>query len=181
VYHPTRAAVLATLRKQPDDFGTADGHNIRVPARVNEQAGWCRQARPTFAAGVLVSVGAGAMEANLERHPGSLLLRISGDVRLWTDESAERELLTLFPDDIKIPERRLILSAGGITHIDTRGIAALVRIVMVCAKRNACMRTVLPRNNAAGEAIRRTRIFAAWPEFRSEEDALKELARGAAI
>lgn len=118
------------------------------------------------------------MEATLQRYSRCAVLRITGDLRLWDHGDTEQKLLKLVPADMVFPGNRLILSLGGLTNIDSLGIAALVKVLIACVKKQVGLCTVLP-GGSAGHAIRSTRIFAAWPEFDSEDTALNQLVYGA--
>lgn len=119
------------------------------------------------------------MQATLEPLSRCAILRVSGDLRLWDHEDTEQRLLTLIPTDMSFPGNRLILSLGGLTNIDSLGITALVKILIACVKNQVGLCTVLPRGTA-GQSIRSTRIFAAWPEFNNEDAALNQFAHHAA-
>jgi anti-anti-sigma factor len=119
------------------------------------------------------------MEAHLQHHAGCAILRISGDLRLWDHNDAAKELLKQLPADMALPGNRLVLDLAGVDHIDSLGITALVKVLIACVKSNVGICTVMP-GGTAGQSIRSTRIFAAWPEFASEEDALNQFAQQAA-
>lgn len=109
--------------------------------------------------------------ASIERQPACLLLRIAGDFRLWNHPEREEELLKLLPQDVEVPGGHIVLSLQGITHIDSRGIGALVRVPIACTKRNLRLSVVLP-SGLPGIAVTRTRIFSLWPQFENEVAAL---------
>lgn len=113
------------------------------------------------------------MQVILQPHPHCAVLRVSGDLRVWNHERDEQELLTLLPADMKLPGNRLVLSLADVTHIDSLGITVLVKVVILCTRNHVDICTVLPRGTA-GAAIRSTRIFAAWPDFESEQVALTQ-------
>ena len=119
------------------------------------------------------------MQASLQRHSHCAVLRVSGDLRLWNHEPEEQEVLKLLPADMVLPGKRLVLGLAGLTHIDSLGITALVKIVILCTKNQVGVCTVLP-GGAPGQALRATRIFESWPEFKSEDAALTQFAEHAA-
>jgi anti-anti-sigma regulatory factor len=116
------------------------------------------------------------METNLKLENGYAVLRVSGDLRLWDRRGAEQELLKLLPDDAALPGNRLLLNLADLTHIDSLGISALVRVVIACVKKSVGVGTILP-GGTAGHSIRSTRIFAAWPEFDSEAAAVNQFGQ----
>jgi anti-anti-sigma regulatory factor len=119
------------------------------------------------------------MQATLQSQKHCSVLRVSGDLRLWDHECDQRELLNLLPADMVFPGKRLVLGLADLTHIDSLGITALVKIVILCTKNHVGICTVLP-GGTAGQAIRSTRIFAAWPEFESQDAAISKFAQHAA-
>jgi anti-anti-sigma regulatory factor len=119
------------------------------------------------------------VEASLHKHASCAVLRVSGNARLWDRQGAEQELVKLLSAEGTLPGNRLVLNLAGLTHIDSLGITALVKVVVACVKLNVGICTVLP-GGTAGQSIRLTRIFAAWPEFASEEVALEQFAQHAA-
>ena len=119
------------------------------------------------------------MDATLQNLAGCSVLRVSGDMRVWKNEKDEQELFKLLPADMSFPGSRLILSLSGLTNIDSLGITLLVKIVILCSRKNVAICTVLP-GRTAGQSIRSTRIFAAWPEFKNEEEAMNQFTQGAA-
>jgi anti-anti-sigma regulatory factor len=118
------------------------------------------------------------METSLHNRARCSVLRVYGDARLW-DRKDDRELLERLPADMALPCHRLLLDLSGVTHIDSLGIGALVKVVIACVKNNVGIATVLP-GGTAGQSIRSTQIFAAWAEFVSEDAALKQFAQDAA-
>lgn len=88
-------------------------------------------------------------------------------------------MLNLLPADMALPGNRLVLGLTGVTNIDSLGISALVRVLIACVKNNVGLGTVLP-GGVAGQSIRSTRIFEAWPEFPSEDAALNPPSQHAA-
>lgn len=119
------------------------------------------------------------MEAALHKHDRCAVLRVSGDLRLWDHVAVEQELLKQIPADKPLPGNRLVLNLAGLTHIDSLGITVLVKLVISCVKREIGIGAILPAGTA-GQSIRSTRIFAAWPNFESEEAALNQFAESAA-
>ena len=119
------------------------------------------------------------MEATLHNLANCSVLRVSGDMRVWKNEKDEQDLFKLFPAEMSFPGNRLVLSLAGLTNIDSLGITLLVKIVILCTRKNVAICTVLP-GRTAGQSIRSTRIFAAWPEFKTEDAAVNQVAEGAA-
>ncbi len=111
------------------------------------------------------------MEVQVERQPAFLLLRVKGDMRFWGHQEREDNLRDSLRSGLENPTGQLVLSLAGVTHIDTTGIAALVRVIHECAKHHVSLKVVMPPG-LPGEALRRVRIFDAWPTFREEAAAL---------
>ncbi len=115
------------------------------------------------------------MKAELDKHPGFLVLRLKGNMRLWGNAEIEEDLLKTFRSGLDASPSQLVLSLAGLTNLDTLGIAALVRILIECTKRKLDLKVVMPPG-AAGEALKCVRVFEPWPEFK-EEAAAVEAAR----
>ncbi len=111
------------------------------------------------------------MNVELESHPGFLLLRVAGDLRLWGKQGQESPLGTLHSQLEDAPER-LVLNLTGVTNVDSLGIGAIVRMLIPCYKRHMDLKVVLPAG-LAGEALRRVHVFDAWPEFPQEAEAIQ--------
>ena len=111
------------------------------------------------------------MEINSEHFPDSLVLRLSGDLRLWGHAEEAGRLATVLSSTDTLPEH-VILNMSGVHHIDTTGIGSLVRVLIACTKRHVELRVVLP-NGLAGEALKRVRVFASCPTFETEAAAIE--------
>ncbi len=111
------------------------------------------------------------MRTELEGQAGVTILRIKGDLRLWNQPEAEERLAAAFRSGLESSPEQFVLNLSELTHIDTRGIALLVKALVKCYRRHMGLKVVLPTGVAA-EAIRRTRIFDAWPKVRDEAEAL---------
>ncbi len=79
--------------------------------------------------------------------------------------------VNLLRSSLETPRNEVILSLQGLTHVDTMGISALVRVPIECAKRSIGLKVVLP-SGVAGLALESIRIFHAWPNFSDEASAL---------
>jgi anti-anti-sigma regulatory factor len=112
------------------------------------------------------------MEVELERHPRFLLLRISGDLRLWSHPHTEERLLGLLYAALEEKTERVLLSLRGLTLIDSLGIAALVRVPISCLRRSLDVKVVMPAG-APGEALKQLGIFWAWPVYEDEAAAVR--------
>ena|SRR5437016_5761651 len=111
------------------------------------------------------------MEVQFEHPPDSLVMRVSGDLRLWGRPGEQDRPLSLLRAEPPLP-RQVILNMSKITRLDTSGIGGLVRILIECSKRGSELRVVLP-GGIPGEALRRLRVFEACPHFESEAAALE--------
>lgn len=113
------------------------------------------------------------MEAHLERRPGFVLMRLSGDLRLWNHPEAEdtlrNALRSAFEED---PQPQLVLNLRDVSHVDSRGIGTLVRIPLECGRRRVNLRVVLPAG-MIGQALQTVRIFEGWEKFADEAAAIQ--------
>ena len=112
------------------------------------------------------------MEEELERRGECLILRVKGDMRLWGNPEQADRLLEKLHSELDDPPVQLVLSLGGVTHVDTRGIMALAPVLEECSKRKIGLKVVMP-SGAAAEPLRYVRIFAPWPSFPNETAALQ--------
>ena len=115
------------------------------------------------------------MEAELERRGECLVLRVRGDMRLWSRPEQAESLLEKFRSGLGNPPAQLVLSLGDVEHvehIDTRGIMALVPVLVECSRRKIELKMVMP-SGVAAEPMRYVRIFAPWPSFPNETAALQ--------
>ena len=112
------------------------------------------------------------MEVELERRGECLVLRVKGDMRLWSRPEQAESLLEKFRSGLGNPPAQLVLSLGDVEHIDTRGIMALVPVLVGCSRRKIELKMVMPFGVAA-EPMRYVRIFAPWPSFPNEMAALQ--------
>ncbi len=112
------------------------------------------------------------MEAQLERHPGVLVLRVKGDLRLWNRPESKEKLLETFRSGLEDRPAQLVLSLHGLTYVDTQGISALIRVLLDCCEQKIGLKIVMPQG-MAGEALRCIRIFEPWPRFEDEAAALR--------
>jgi len=112
------------------------------------------------------------VEVQLERNQKYLLLRVSGDLRLAGQPQVQETLLMTFLSGLagSVPQH-LVLSLRGLTHLDSSGVRALVRVAAECSNRQIGVRVVLPPG-APGDVLRLTRVFERWPTFDEEAAAL---------
>lgn len=111
------------------------------------------------------------MEVETQNHPDYLVLRMFGDLRLWScgDHGAhvrERLESALADDQLK----RVVLNLKGVTAIDSLGIAALARIPIACLRRSIDIKIVMPLG-VPGNALNQVGIFWAWKVFEDEPAA----------
>ena len=116
------------------------------------------------------------MDITIETSPSSILLRLSGDLRLWSHEDEEQHLVRAIRTIGQQFPEHLVLSLSSVERVDSLGIGSLVRVLLECARRNVELAVILPRG-VAGEAIRRLRVFDGWPSFPDESAALKSITR----
>lgn len=114
------------------------------------------------------------MEVHLQRHSQCLVFRIVGDFRLWNHDDREHELITPLPAALEAPPPGLVLVLQGLTHIDSRSITALARVLTQCVDRGIEFAVVLP-GGVPGDALKRIRVFDSWPQFKDEASALEAI------
>ncbi len=113
------------------------------------------------------------MESQLEQHPGFLLLRVTGDLRLWNRQGTEEKLLDTLRSGLQENDaRQVVLSLVGVKHIDSLGLTAILRVLNECRQRKMQLKVVLPPG-VPGQAMKATRIFEAWSNFEDEAAAVR--------
>lgn len=110
------------------------------------------------------------MKIHVERSQEAVILRVSGDLRLWGKQGEETRLLAVLRGEPLLPSH-VVLNLSGVTHIDSMGIGSLTRILIECAKRNSELR-VVPPGGFPGQVLEHVRVFATWPQFQDEASAL---------
>lgn len=110
------------------------------------------------------------LDVEVERFGTWSVLRLAGDLRLWNRESAEAALLDTFKREVPAEPRRLVLNLASIRHIDTRGIRALVQVLIECGRGGIGLFVVMPVG-VPGQVLRAVRIFDGWPMVDSERAA----------
>ncbi len=109
------------------------------------------------------------MKITLEALAGILILRVSGDMRIWRFEEEQEHLLILLRAQ-EAPVKRAILSLAEVHHMDTAGVGALARLLIECSKREIELRVVLP-GGFPGQMLKRIHLFDKWPAFPDEAAA----------
>ncbi len=117
------------------------------------------------------------METELQRHPGYLVFRVGGDLRLWNHKDREDQLLAQMPENAQIPANHILLDLQDLKYVDSKGITALVRILVRGLRQNCKMSVVLP-GGLPGDALRRIHIFAPCQEFPDRAAALAAIQQG---
>ena len=117
--------------------------------------------------------GSSLLQTELERHAGTFLLRLKGDMRLWGKPDRGGNSVKAFRSVLEDPPGRLVLSLTGVDHLDTLGISSLVKILIDCSKHEIELRLVMA-TGLAGEAVRRVHIFEPSLVFPDEQSALQE-------
>ena len=118
------------------------------------------------------------MEIKFENAPGTLIVRVAGDLRLWGHAPEEARLTGLIRAQENLPPR-VVVNMSGITRLDTAGIASLIRIPIEAARRNAEVRVILPPG-VPGQALHQLHVFEAWPNFADEAAAVRGTAASSA-
>lgn len=112
------------------------------------------------------------VETQLERHAGFVILRVSGDLRLWGRSERGDELVNILRSGMQDHPSRVVLNLRGLTNVDSMGISALVRIPVECGRQKLGLHVVLP-SGIAGHALERVRILDGWPSYNDEAAAIK--------
>ncbi len=115
------------------------------------------------------------MEAQLEHHPGYMVLRVKGDLRLWGHPEQEEEVVKVFRTGLDDPPGHLVLNLAEISFLDTKGILALVPVLVECSRRRIELKVVMP-TGPAGDALRYVRVLDQWPVFDDEQAAVQALS-----
>jgi anti-anti-sigma factor len=111
------------------------------------------------------------MKIEMERRGDCQIIRLADDLRLWTQPELEGKLLAAFDAALEGPPREVVLNLVEVFRIDSRGIAALVRLPIRCAQRDIGLKVVMPLG-VPREVIKRIHIFDPWPAFGEESSAL---------
>lgn len=113
-----------------------------------------------------------AVEVQVENHPGCVLFRLAGDVRLWNHLGEEDAILGGFSELLETAPPQLVLSLRKVHQIDSRGISVLVRIMTELFRKKIPLTVVLPAG-VPGEALRHARVLDVCPRFHEEDEALR--------
>lgn len=113
-----------------------------------------------------------SVELQFEPHPRFVVLRVAGDLRLSNKPNSEDSLLQALQSQAGRDLARLVLNLAGVTQIDAMGIRALVGVLIECMRQGTHLKVVLP-SGLSGEALRRVRVFDAWPKFADEAEAVQ--------
>jgi anti-anti-sigma factor len=111
------------------------------------------------------------MKIALDSVTGVLILRVSGDMRIWGHEEDQERMLKLLRAQ-ETPPKRVILSLSEVHHIDTAGVGALARVLIECSKCEIELKVVLP-GGFPGQMLKRIHIFDAWLAFPDETAAIQ--------
>jgi anti-anti-sigma factor len=102
---------------------------------------------------------------------GTFVLRVSGDMRLWSREEGSERLVDLLRARKSLP-KRMVLNLADVEHLDSLGVGALARVLVECGKQEIDMKVVLP-TGFAGRVLTMVRIFEACAAFPDESAAVR--------
>jgi anti-anti-sigma factor len=109
---------------------------------------------------------------------GPLILRVSGDLRIWGQREAEgQRLVNLVRAQENLP-KEIVLNLADVQQIDSLGVGMLARTLVECAKQQRSLRVVLPAGSA-GKVLKMVHIFDRWPAF-PDENAAVQASKGSA-
>ena len=111
------------------------------------------------------------MKVAIEDVTGVLVLRASGNMRIWGHEEEQERMLNLLRAQ-EPPPKRVVLSLSKVHHMDTSGVGALARVLIESGKSEIELKVVLP-GGFPGEMLRRIHIFDAWSQFPDEAAAIQ--------
>ena len=118
------------------------------------------------------------MNISFDDSRGPLVLRVSGDLRIWGLREAEgQRLVNLFRAQENLP-KEIVLNLADVKQIDSLGVGMLARALVECAKQERSLRVVLPLG-AAGKVLKMVHIFDPWPAFPDETAAVQASLRTA--
>lgn len=116
-----------------------------------------------------------AVEIQLEPYVHFLLLRVSGDLRIWDRPELEKQLQQGFQSVFDSEQKLLILSLRGLSHIDSHAIGMLARFLAGCERRQVAVNIVTPAG-VPEAALRIVRILTGFTKF--DDEAMAMLACG---
>jgi anti-anti-sigma factor len=114
------------------------------------------------------------MDIALRVSSGTFVLRVSGDMRLWSREDGNERLVNLLRTQENLP-KQMILNLAEVNHLDSLGVGALARVLVECGRQEIELNVVLPAG-LPGKVLRLVRIFDARPTFLDETAALRAAA-----
>lgn len=111
------------------------------------------------------------MEIRIEPYANFLLLRVSGDMRVWDRLQDENDLQQGFQAVFDSGQKLLILSLRGLSHIDSHAIGLLARFLAGCERREIAVNVVTPAG-VPEAALRIVRILTGFTKFDDEGMAM---------
>jgi anti-anti-sigma factor len=111
------------------------------------------------------------MDVAFDNSSGTFILRVSGDMRLWSREEGNERLVDLLRAREYLP-KRMILNLAQVEHIDSLGVGALSRVLVECGKQEIDLKVVMPAA-MAGKVLKAVHIFDACTAFPDEAAAVR--------
>ena len=111
------------------------------------------------------------MDISFDNSSGTFILRVSGDMRLWSREEGSQRLVEVLRARRQLP-KRMILNLADVEYIDSLGVGALVRVLVECTTHQIDLKIVLPTGPAV-RVLELVHIFDACPTFADEAAAAR--------
>jgi anti-anti-sigma factor len=109
-------------------------------------------------------------EIVLDRHDGSVVARMSGEVDMSNASYVRDQLLASMPNEAIA----LVLDITGTRYLDSAAIEVLFEVSRRLARRRQELRLVMPPESPLRRVIELTEVHTAAPVYESLEDALTE-------
>jgi anti-anti-sigma factor len=111
------------------------------------------------------------MDISFDSSSGTFILRVSGDMRLWSREEGSDRLVEVLRARRQLP-KQLIFNLADVECIDSLGVGALVRVLVECTKQDIDLKIVMPRGPAI-RVLELVHIFDGCATFADEAAAAR--------
>jgi len=108
------------------------------------------------------------MEVRIQKKPPAVVVEVQGDIDLYSSEEIPKILQRALSEH---SPSALVMNLSGVKHIDSSGLAALVKGFQLCQR--ASIRFVLcGLNRSSRQVLQLTRLISVFEVAESEEEAL---------